>query len=111
MEGIARKLFAVVAVAAIAVAMLAVPATATPPDETGEHKIMICHVTNSAKNPYVVIEVDVAAFDGEGKNDHMHHVNKDGLTDVPFVDNECQFDPPTDPEDPPTDPDDPPTNF
>ena len=108
MQGISRKLFAVLAVAALAVAMLAAPATATPPDEAGEHKIMICHVTNSAINPYVVIEVDVAAFDGEGKNDHMHHVNKDGLTDVPYVDGECQVE---EPEDPPTDPEDPPTNF
>ncbi len=46
-------------------------------------QITICHVTNSATNPYVVIEVDLAAFDGEGKNDHAHH-ERDGRVDVVY---------------------------
>ena len=74
----------VLAVAALATALIAAPASATPKDAGGEHKITICHVTNSATNPYVIIEVDVAAFDGEGKNDHAHHVSNDGRVDVPY---------------------------
>ena len=99
-RNLVRKVFAVAGATALAVMMLAAPAAATPKNDAGEHKITICHVTNSETNPYVVIEVDVAAFDGEGKNDHTHHVNKDGLVDVPFVDGECQVDDTGDPGDP-----------
>jgi hypothetical protein len=60
---------------------LALPAAATPGDD---HKVTICHVTNSEKNPYVMIEVDFAAFDGEGVNDHKRHENKSGDVDVEF---------------------------
>jgi len=67
---------------------LALPAAATPGDD---HKVTICHVTNSEKNPYVVIEVDVAAFDGEGVNDHTQHENKWGMQVVLFDDG-CHFD-------------------
>ncbi len=49
-------------------------------------------MTNSAKNPYVVITVEPDAFDGNGKSDHRHHVSKDGRVDVLFVDGECQVD-------------------
>ena len=55
-------------------------------DWNDSHKVTICHVTNSATNSYVIIEVDVAAFDGVGKSDHKHHMSKDGLrsdVDVP----------------------------
>jgi ABC-type sugar transport system substrate-binding protein len=75
--------------AGLLTAALAVPATATPKNAAGEHKVTICHVTNSASNPYVVITVDVAAFDGEGKNDHAHHVSKDGRVDLEYIDGEC----------------------
>ena len=95
-----RKVLAVAGVTALALAMLAAPASATPKSDAGEHKITICHVTNSQTNPYVIIEVDVAAFDGEGKNDHKHHVNKDGMVDVPFVDGECQVEDTDEPDDP-----------
>ena len=77
-----RRVFAVASAAALAVSMLAGPASATPKDDVDSHKITICHVTNSATNPFVIIEVDVAAFDGEGKNDHSQHMSKDGLTDT-----------------------------
>lgn len=94
----ARKVFAFAGAMALAVAMLAAPAAATPPSDGDAHTITICHVTNSAVHPYVVMDVDVSAFDGEGKNDHMHHVDKDGARDVPFVDGECQVaDDPGDP--------------
>jgi ABC-type sugar transport system substrate-binding protein len=68
-----RKVFALAGAAALAVAVLAAPAAATPPDENGEHKVTICHFTNSDINQWVVIEVDVAAFDGYGANDHTRH--------------------------------------
>ena len=53
-----------VALGAVCVAVLAFPAGATMPDEYGDHTVTICHVTNGT-NEWVVIEVDVAAFDGE----------------------------------------------
>ena len=66
------------------------PASATPKGEDDSHKTTICHVTNSQRNPYVIIEIDVSAFDGEGKTDHTHHVSKDGRIDVLYADGECQ---------------------
>jgi len=41
------------------------------------HKITICHATNSASNPYVVITIDVAAWHASGDVGHSpdHHVN------------------------------------
>ena len=85
--------------AGLLAAALAAPATATPADEAGEHKVTICHVTNSPTNPYVIITVDVAAFDGEGKNDHSHHESKDGRRDFVLVGDSCE-DGPTDGENP-----------
>lgn len=41
---------------------------ATQPDENNEHKVTICHRTNSASNPYVKITVDEAAADGVAGN-------------------------------------------
>lgn len=38
-----------------------------------EHKIRICHATNSVTNPYESPEVDYDAVDGNGANDHSHH--------------------------------------
>ena len=49
---------------------------ATPPDKDGEHKVTICHRTNSVTNPYVVETVDYAAADGsmgQGNGDHTIH--------------------------------------
>ncbi len=60
--------------------MLVAPAAATLSDDGG-HKILICHVTHSATNPHVVIEVDFAAFDGDGDDDHSQHAFGD-LVDV-----------------------------
>ncbi len=82
-----RKTMALVAGAVCATA-LALPAAATPGDD---HKTTICHVTNSVKNPYVVIEVDVAAFDGAGANDHTQHQNKSGMQDAKSIDGVCQL--------------------
>lgn len=40
-------------------------------------KIPLCHVTASSTNRYVYIEVAPSAVDGDGKNDHTHHVQYD----------------------------------
>ena len=57
------------------VAGVMTPSFATRPTQPqGEHKVTICHATNSASNPYEMPTVDYAAVDGEGgQSDHMHH--------------------------------------
>lgn len=58
-------------------------ASATRPDPvTDEHKVTICHRTNSETNPYVLIEVDYAAVDSAGGSDHMSH-DEDGVVWYP----------------------------
>ncbi|MCX6740706.1 MAG: hypothetical protein NTZ49_05795 [Candidatus Parcubacteria bacterium] len=37
-------------------------------------KVPICHVTSAEKNPYEMIWVNYNAVDGEGENDHSHHL-------------------------------------
>jgi ABC-type sugar transport system substrate-binding protein len=84
-----RRRIALVAVLVGIMTVLPGFATATPGDESGNHKVTICHVTNSPTNPYVIITVDVAAFDGHDKSDHMHHVSKDGRRDVVATNGQC----------------------
>lgn len=84
-----RRALGTLSIVGLLTLAMALPAGATPKDANGEHKVTICHVTNSATNPWVILEVDVAAFDGEGKNDHTHHESKDGRVDVLAVDGTC----------------------
>lgn len=86
---LSRRLGRTLLAAGLLAVAMAIPAGATPADENGEHKVTICHVTNSTSNPFVVISVDVAAFDGEGNNDHSRHISKDGRVDQLYVDGEC----------------------
>jgi hypothetical protein len=57
-------------------------ALATEPDPDSGlidgHKTTICHVTNSATNPFVEITIDIAAWHSEGSEGHSpdHHLNK-----------------------------------
>jgi len=88
-----RQAFRLLLAAGLLSATMAIPAVATPDDGTG-HKVTICHVTHSATNPYVVITVDVAAFDGAGANDHSRH-EVDGVSDSLYIDGVC-VDGPTD---------------
>jgi len=46
---------------------------ATAGEQQDDKKVTICHATSSETNPYVMITVSTNAWDGEGKNDHMHH--------------------------------------
>ncbi|MGD8485139.1 MAG: hypothetical protein PVH07_00745 [Chloroflexota bacterium] len=72
-----RKLFAI-AGALMLTAAMAVPAVATQPiegDAENGHKVTVCHATNSFTNPYVVIQVDIAAAGGLDKvMGHYDHV-------------------------------------
>ena len=87
------------------------PAMATKPGsdpglEDG-HKITICHVTNSATNPYVVITIDIAAWEGDGDVRHSpdHHVNsKTGDVDKVWSPETGCEDGPTHTDEPPTGP-------
>ena len=84
-----RRLIGTLSIVAMLAVVLAIPASATPKNQDGEHKVTICHVTNSSSNPWVIIDVDFAAFDGDGKNDHYHHVSKDGRMDVEPTNGTC----------------------
>lgn len=104
-----RKTAALAAMVSLLVLGLMAPAMATRPgtveDAIDGHKITICHATNSAKNPYVVITIDVAAWQGGGDVRHSpdHHVNaKTGDVDkVWSLETGCgEVEPPC-PEDPP----------
>jgi len=84
-----RRAITLATTIALLVLMVAGPAMATPPGSDPElvdgHKITICHVTNSASNPFVVITVDIAAWHDGGEVGHSpeHHVSdKTGLHDV-----------------------------
>lgn len=58
-----------VAVGALFVAIGLVPAAnATQPNP--EHKVTLCHATDSYSNPYVVITVDIASVKFQGHNGH-----------------------------------------
>lgn len=72
-----RKLSLVVAAVAVVGAISTTPGLATPPGAGGDHKVTICHVTGSERNPWVIITVDRAAWDGDGANDHTRHVKGD----------------------------------
>ena len=58
-----------VASPASAAAGLGNPNNPNSPGQSGEHKITICHRTNSTTNPYVTITVDQDAADGDAGND------------------------------------------
>ena len=73
MDAVRKVGVSLVATAAIFGTMLmagATPASATPPPD---HKVLICHATDSATNPYVQIDVDIASsgFLKAGHNDHV----------------------------------------
>jgi hypothetical protein len=76
-----RRLLTFVSTVVLVVLGVTAPALATKPgtdpDLEDGHKITICHVTNSATNPYVVITIDIAAWEGDGDERHSpdHHVN------------------------------------
>lgn len=76
-----RRLSRVLLAAGLLTAVIAVPAIATPADDDGSHTIEICHVSNSETNQFILITVDVAAFDLLDANDHSLHTNKDGKSD------------------------------
>ena len=72
-----RKILAI-AGALVLTAAMAAPTVATQPiegDAENGHKVTVCHATNSFTNPYVVIQVDIAAAGGLAKvMGHYDHV-------------------------------------
>jgi hypothetical protein len=82
----------VVLVAVMVLGVMA-PAMATKPGTSDEatvagHKVTICHATNSASNPFVVITIDVAAWEPGAefvRHGAEHHQNsKTGHVDAVY---------------------------
>lgn len=77
-----RKLITLVATVSLLTLSVTGSALATQPGSNPDledgHKITICHATNSETNPYVVITIDIAAWNDEGGQGHSpeHHVNR-----------------------------------
>jgi hypothetical protein len=90
-----RTKIAILALATTAMTVAtASSAFATKPDDSGSHKVGICHRTGSDKNPYVYIVVDVAAIPAHLGADA--HPAKDGRVDMgpfaPGVNTQCYDD-------------------
>jgi len=69
-----RRMFAGLAagVAAVAVvAAVAIPLAASATQPNPDHKVTLCHATDSYSNPYVQITVDVAAVLNGGHGNHV----------------------------------------
>src|SRR5206468_1800789 len=47
-------------------------------EKTAQHKVIICHRTGSATNPYVVINISINAW----QNGHTRHPARDGRSDI-----------------------------
>lgn len=78
-----RKLITLVTTVSLLTLSVIGPALATQPGSSPDledgHKITICHATNSATNPYVVITIDIAAWHEEGGevgHSPDHHFNQ-----------------------------------
>lgn len=57
-------------------------ASATRGSQDNNHKVTICHRTNSVKNPYVKITVDHSAVDGKKHDDHSRHTGPVGTSEA-----------------------------
>ena len=93
--GATSRILATVSVGVVLALVSTHPASAAPKGGDDSDKITICHVTNSQRNPYVVIEIDASAFDDVGKRDHAHHVSKDGRVDFQIDSNSNVCEPPS----------------
>jgi hypothetical protein len=103
-----RRGITLLAIAAMLLAAMAAPAAATKAPADGAdpaegHKVTICHATRSLSNPYVVITIDVAAWNNPDDPNHHgdnHTRTKNGITwkDYILLDGqECTLPPPPPP--------------
>lgn len=63
-----KKVIAILGLAAVVLTF------ASAAGATNNKKVTICHGTSSQSNPYVKNTVSISAIDGQGSNDHSHHI-------------------------------------
>jgi opacity protein-like surface antigen len=72
--------------AALVAAVCSVAVTVAAQAADGDHKVLLCHATDSATNPYELISVDVHGAEGHLKAGHGDSTHTDFLLPDGWID-------------------------